>query len=115
MREVAQAAGTVQGRTITVRQVAGDDLRARRDVLRGSHLVFVDRSGGVPARDVLRVLEGAGVLTVGDSAGFVEAGGMLALVASGSRVGFVANPPAIRQGGLAVSAKVLKLAQAVPQ
>ena len=59
-------------------------------------------------------IAGAGVLTVGDSAGFVQAGGMLALVATGSRVGFVANPPAIREGGLAVSAKVLKLAQAFP-
>ena len=114
VREVAAAAGTVQGRRITVRQVDGEDLREQRGVLRDSHLVFVDRSGDVSASDAVELLDGAGVLTVGDSAGFVRAGGMLALVASGSRVGFVANPPAIRRGGLAVSAKVLKLAQEFP-
>ena len=73
--------------------------------------MFVDRSGGVSAQDAIELLQGTHVLTVGDSAGFVRAGGMLALVASGPRVGFVANPVAIRRGGLTVSAKVLKLAQ----
>jgi len=111
VREVAEAAGPVQGRRVTVTQVDGDHLRRRRDVLRASHLVFVDRSGGVAAQEVIALLEGTSVLTVGDSAGFVRAGGMLGLVASRSRVGFVANPAAIRTGGLAVSAKVLKLAQ----
>ena len=111
VRQVAEAAGPVQGRRILVRQVDGDQLRRQRDVLRASHLVFVDRSGGVAAQDAIELLRGTNVLTVGDSAGFVRAGGMLGLVASGPRVGFVANPAAIRQGGLSVSAKVLKLAQ----
>ena len=111
VREVAAAAGPVQGRRIAVHQVDGEHLRRQRDVLRASHLVFVDRSGGVSAQDAIELLQGTHVLTVGDSAGFVRAGGMLALVASGPRVGFVANPVAIRRGGLTVSAKVLKLAQ----
>lgn len=115
IREVATAAGPVQGRRITVRQVAGDRLRRQRELVRGSHLVFVDRSAGVSAEDVVELLRGTHVLTVGDSAGFVRAGGMLGLVASGPRVGFVANPAAIRNGGLAVSAKVLKLAQDPPR
>ena len=111
VREVAHAAGTVQGRRIEVRQVDGDRMQRQRDVLRAAHVVFVDRSGGVAAEDAIDLLQGAPILTVGDSAGFVRAGGMLGLVVSGSRVGFVANPGAIRQGGLTVSAKVLKLAR----
>lgn len=111
VRLVAVAAGPVQGRRILVQQVDGEDIARSRSLLRGSHVVFLDRTGGVPARQVVELVAGAGVLTVGDSEGFVRAGGMLGLVASGPRVGFVANPAAIRNGGLAVSAKVLKLAQ----
>ena len=113
VREVAHAAGTVQGRRIEVRQVDGDRMQRQRDVLRAAHVVFVDRSGGVAAEDAIDLLQGAPILTVGEDAmaGFVRAGGMLGLVVSGSRVGFVANPGAIRQGGLTVSAKVLKLAR----
>ena len=111
VRQVAAAAGPVQGRRIVVQQVDGEDLSRSRSLLRGSHVVFVDRTGGVPARQVVDLVAGASVLTVGDSEGFVRAGGMLGLVATGARVGFVANPAAIRHGGLAVSAKVLKLAQ----
>ena len=66
IRQVASAAGPVQGRRIAVKQVDGDDLRRQRDVLRASHLVFVDRSGGVSARDAIELLQGTHVLTVGD-------------------------------------------------
>lgn len=111
IREVTDAAGSIQGRRISVRRIAGDDLRRRRQSIRDSHVVFVHRSAGVPSSDVLAAVRGASVLTVGDSAGFARAGGMFGLVAAGPRMAFIANPDAIRSGGLSVSAKVLKLAR----
>ena len=111
VREVTDAAGIIHGRRISVRQVDGDDVRRHRQTMRGSHVVFVHRSAGIPSSDALRLVSGASVLTVGDSPGFARAGGMLGLVASGPRMAFIANPDAIRASGLSVSAKVLKLAR----
>ena len=61
----------------------------------------------------LAPLAGQPVLTVGDQAGFNAAGGMIELVSVAGRIVFQANPAAIRNAGLVVSAKVLKLARAV--
>ena len=92
IREVAHAAGLVHGRRIRIRRIDGV-------------------SSGASGRDLVDALQGAPVLTVGDSEGFLDAGGMLGLVAAGPRMTFVANPGAIEDAGLDVSAKVLKLAQ----
>ena len=51
------------------------------------------------------------VLTVSDVPGFAAQGGMLGLVRSGRHMAFEANPDAIRNGGVSLSAKVLKLAR----
>ena len=111
VREVADAAGLVHGRRISVRRVAAADVRRRRDAMRASHVLFVHESADLRPRDVLEVVKGTSVLTVGDSAGFARAGGMLKFVDVGSRLTFVANPEAIQSAGLSVSAKVLKLAK----
>jgi len=51
------------------------------------------------------------VLTVGDATGFAAAGGMLGLVRVQEHLAFEANPEAIHDARLLVSAKVLKLAR----
>lgn len=112
VREVADAAGPVHGRRLSVRRMAGADIRRQRMALRASHVVFVQGSADLRvASEVLDVVKGANVLTIGDSAPFARAGGMLGFVQVGSRLAFVANPDAIQSGGLSVSAKVLKLAR----
>jgi hypothetical protein len=111
IREVADAAGTVHGRAIQIRRSAGVHSRGQRELLEGSHMVFVHRSSGASARDLVEALRGAPVLTVGDSEGFLDAGGMLGLVSAGPRMTFVANAAAMQDAGLVVSAKVLKLAE----
>jgi len=111
IREVAHAAGLVHGRRIRIRRIDGVSSGAQRETLQGSHVVFLHRSSGASGRDLVDALQGAPVLTVGDSEGFLDAGGMLGLVAAGPRMTFVANPGAIEDAGLDVSAKVLKLAQ----
>lgn len=115
IREVTEAAGLVHGRRIRIRRVDGVSSGAQRETLQGSHLVFLHRSSGASGRELVEALQGAPVLTVGDSEGFLDAGGMLGLVAEGPRMTFVAQPRAMQDAGLDVSAKVLKLAQETRQ
>jgi hypothetical protein len=126
VRAVAAAAGGVDGRPIEVRwlpQARGSraapfdspqDGEARA-VLRGSHLVFFNRSAGRVQPQVLTDLATAPVLTVSDNEDFTSQGGMLGLLRSDRRIVFQANPSAIRGAGLLVSAKVLKLARLDPR
>lgn len=111
---VAAAAGPIGGRRIDVRRVAPASLSrhatAARE-LQASHVVFVREDSGVRCATVRRLLDGAPVLTVGDATGFAAAGGMLGLVRVQRHLAFEANPDEIRDAGLLVSAKVLKLAR----
>jgi hypothetical protein len=88
-----------------------------RDVLRRelgqAHAVFVETEAWPDSAAVLAELSGRPVLTVSDAPRFARLGGMLGLVQQGSRIVFDANPVAIRDSGLQVSAKVLKLARIV--
>ena len=122
VRAVAAAAARIGGRAIEVRWVPGargslaapfDSAQDRANLLqmRGSHMVFFHASAGnIPAR-VLTDLWRQPVLTVSDVPEFTHAGGMLGLVRTPGRLTFDANPVAIRNSSLLLSAKVLKLAR----
>lgn len=115
VRNVAAAAGNVQGRRVAVVNIDPGDVEHRQkralDILRGSHLVFVRSNDADVRRQLLAALAGLPVLTVGDAPGFAAYGGMLGLVRSGARIAFEANPDQIQAAGVQVSAKVLKLAR----
>lgn len=112
---VADAAGSIGGRRIVVYRAEpaalGRAATARR-LLRSSHVVFVRDGAGLSAGRLRALLDGAPVLTVGDAPGFAGDGGMFGLVRVDRHLAFEADPGAIRACGLAVSAKVLKLARA---
>lgn len=122
VRAVAAAAGPVEGRQIEVRwlevqrgshEAPLDSQRDREaaEQLRRSHLVYFHADAGPPHERVLADLWGQPVLTVGNGRGFTGRGGMLGLLRVGGNIVFEANPGAIRNANLIVSAKVLKLAR----
>ena len=120
LEEIARRTGAVAGgRGLLIERVEvppdlGDDERAAiLERLRGSHVVYVGWPEGAPAMDLLSGLAGQDVLTVGDAPGFAASGGMIGLRRDGERVVFDANPDVIRASGLAVSARVLRLATIV--
>ena len=126
VRAVAAAAGGIEGRRIEVRWLAqGRGSRSApfdspqdqeaRAMLRGSHLVFFHRSAGRVHPQALGDLANSPVLTVSDNEDFTSQGGMLGLLRSDRRILFQANTSAIRNAGLLVSAKVLKLARVDPR
>lgn len=122
VRAVAAAAGRVGGRTIEVRSAPysrgslAAPLQSGRDrellaQMRASHLVYFHSSSAALHPKALADLWGQPVLTVSNAPGFTAAGGMLGLFRSSGHIVFDANPVAIRNSELMVSAKVLKLAR----
>lgn len=93
---------------------ADDEARANyRLQLRKSHIVFVGAQHQHLSRWLLDQLKGSDVLTIGFADGFARAGGMLGLKVRDERIVFEANPDAIHRTALAVSSKVLRLAEIV--
>jgi len=122
VRAVAAAAGPVGSHPIVVRSLAvprgsleaplgSDRDREAAQLMRASHLVFFHEDAAFVHPQVFADLWGQPVLTVGNARGFTGRGGMLGLFRSGGNILFEANPGAIRNSGLVVSAKVLKLAR----
>jgi hypothetical protein len=122
VRAVAGAAGRVDGRPVEVLWVPGargsraapfDSSQDRENLLQlqRSHLVFFHASAGNIPAQALSDLWGRPVLTVSDVPGFTQSGGMLGLVRRSGSIVFEANPVAIRNSRLMLSAKVLKLAR----
>ncbi|MEO6102442.1 MAG: YfiR family protein [Pseudoxanthomonas sp.] len=125
VRAVATATGRLGRRAVEVRWIAAgrgtlaapfDSAQDRENLLqiKRSHLVFFHSSAGAVPSQALSDLWGQPVLTVSDVPDFIQAGGMIGLVVKSGRVGLEANPMAIRNARLTLSAKVLKLARAKP-
>ena len=115
---IAERAQSVAGRRLEVRRTdlprqGSAQWRRLAEDLRRSHLVFLGETAAARVPDLLAEVAGSDVLTVGDLPRFAAAGGMIGLRRAGSRIVFEANPEAIRQTRLVVSARVLKLARIV--
>ncbi|MDB6167398.1 MAG: YfiR family protein [Verrucomicrobia bacterium] len=101
--------------------VAGERAKGRPIVIRhfdravearGCHILFISASETPRHREILALFRDQPVLTVGDVPGFAEEGGRVGFVTA-SRVGIQVNPVALRAGNLAISPKLLRLADLV--
>ena len=76
-------------------------------------VVFFDKAYRIQWEDVLGTLADKPVLTISDSDGFAEKGGIIQFVTVGGKIKFIINNSAAKKAGLAISAKLLNLAQKV--
>ncbi len=84
--------------------------RSRRIAdLNDCHLVFVCRSEATHLAEILDAMRAHSVLTVSDIDQFCRHGGMIGLINEGGRVRFEINQGVAEQGGLRISAKLLRL------
>jgi hypothetical protein len=101
---------TVQGRPIMVERVAANA------PLPPCQMLFVTAAAQPQAAALTAALSGEAVLTVGETSRFIPAGGMINLQADHNRVQLQINSDAARraeQGGLILSAKLLRVATLV--
>ncbi len=78
------------------------------------HLLFVSASETPRLAAVLRALRNRRILTVGESEGFCRTGGMVALLTRRGRIRLRVNLEAVQAAGLAMSSKLLRLAEIEP-
>lgn len=83
------------------------------DSLGGCNVLFIGSRAERDLRRILKVVEGAGVLTVGDTAGFARQGVIINFYLQNKKVRFEINASAARRAGIAISSKLLKLAGSV--
>lgn len=99
---------TVQGRPLKIRV-----LRETSDI-RSCHILFVSSHEKKKyLTRILASLRNRSVLSVGESEDFLRAGGIVNLTIKDNKVRFQVNIHAARQANLAISSKLLKLAEIV--
>lgn len=94
----------VRGRTLIVERYA------RLADIKRAHILFVSKSVAAQWPEILRAVEGQPVLTVSDMDRFSNRGGMIHLVTEKNLVRMRVNPDAAKRSDLAISSKLLRLA-----
>lgn len=88
-------------------------MRINQAQVEGCHLLYLSPVESASLPDLVPAVSSKGVLLAGDTPGYLQRGVMLNLDIEGGRVVFDVNLRAVRQAGLAVSSKVLRLARTV--
>jgi len=111
----------LNGRRITVHRMQfpddGDDQPEHLDALerdlRSMHLVYICSGLRMQSPQIVRMVAGGSVLTIGDKRAIAAAGAMLALDILDGRVAIYANMRSITKSDLKISSKLLRLAKEV--
>jgi hypothetical protein len=86
---------------------------ALRDSLQGCHALYVDDSQRQLAEELLPKLAGVPILTVTDSDGLAERGVIIEIQKRDLKLGFEVNLVAARKANIALSSRLLKMANYV--
>jgi hypothetical protein len=83
------------------------------EIFKKCHLLFISASEKDKAREIIKLLEGLPVLTVGETAGLLESGGIIRLLTEDKKVCFEVNLGAAEKVNLRISSQLLRLAKRV--
>ena len=83
--------------------------------LRECKILFIGASERAHMDELVQMLRGLPILTVGETPGFAERGGVIRLVLEDNRVRFEVNVDAAHQAGLTISSRLLTLARIIQQ
>lgn len=108
----AQLKRIVTGKNIAGHPVSVIPLQNAEDSRR-CHVLFINSSRSRQLHDIVELLRGSSVLTVGEADRFVQDGGMINFVLQDDHVQFEVNHRAANAAGLHISARLLSLAKAV--
>ena len=78
---------------------------------RNCHILFVSRSEGERAAQIVSNLKGRRILTVSDIEGFAGLGGMIELFIEKNKIRMRINLEAVRAADLKISSKLLRVAE----
>ena len=105
----------VQDKKIGARGFAVKRLKWGSDVkdLKDCKILFVSASEKAHMDELLQMVKGLPVLTVGETPGFAERGGVIRFVLEDNRVRFEVNVEAAHQAELTISSRLLTLARII--
>ena len=103
---------TLRGKTLCGRRIAVKRTSDKGEI-RNCHVVYVPVAERARSDEILELLKGTRVLTVGESPGFASEGGCINFFIEGKRMRFEINPEAAKRSHLRVSSKLLRLARVV--
>jgi len=89
----------------------GNDIKELRDC----KILFVSASEKAHIDEVVQIVKGQPILTVGETPGFAERGGIIRFTVEDNRVRFEINVEAAHQAELTISSRLLTLARIVQQ
>jgi hypothetical protein len=98
-------------RFVVKRYKWGKDLRDLKDC----KILFVSASERAHVDEILQIVKGLPILTVGETPGFAERGGVIRFTLEDNRVRFEVNVDAAHQAELNISSRLLTLAKIIPQ
>jgi hypothetical protein len=108
-----EALDSLEGKTVKGRRLVVKRFKSVRE-LEFCHILFVSSSEKDRLQPILTdAVKSWSVLTVGDVEGFTDAGGVIRLFFRKNNIRFEINIEAARQQGLAISSKLLRLADIV--
>jgi len=108
---------TVQDKRIGARGFAVKRLKWGADLkdLKECRILFVGASERAHLDELVQMVKGLPILTVGETPGFAERGGVIRFVLEDNRVRFEVNVDAARQADLTISSRLLTLARIIQQ
>jgi len=83
--------------------------------LKECKILFVGASERIHVDELVQIVRGLPILTVGETPGFAERGGVIRLVLEDNKVRFEVNVDAAHQAGLTISSRLLTLARIIQQ
>ena len=83
------------------------------DNLEVCHILFISNPERKRTPDIIKILAGVPVLTIGEGRGFAEQGGMIGLVIDDGKVRFDIKAKAAKASGITVRSQLLDLARGV--
>jgi YfiR/HmsC-like len=111
----------INGRGVVVKRLKwGDRLKERQyklwlnDLLQ-CNILYVSSSELPHLDELISIVKGIPILTVGDTPGFAMRGGVINLILDDDKVRFEVNVEAARRANLNISSRLLALARIVPQ
>jgi hypothetical protein len=81
--------------------------------IKACHILFINISGKDKLEEIFDALKGRNILTVGDTRNFIRQGGMIRFFNENDKIRFQVNVEAAKAANLAISSKLLRLAEIV--
>lgn len=103
---------TVRGETVNQHPLVIQHYR-RPEEIKTCHILFVSQSEADRLNRIFESLKGRNILTVGDAESFAQRGGMIRFVTEKNKIHLRINLAAAQAANLAISSKLLRLAEIV--